>query len=50
VLRDALLDDRISLSAGGPTQLGAALVPQWIIFRDDRLREMVCRGEIGRRG
>lgn len=50
VLRDALLDDRISLAAGGAGRLGAAVWPQWIVFRDDRLREMVCRGEFGRRG
>jgi hypothetical protein len=50
VLRDALLDDRISLLAGAAARLGAVVLPQWFVFRDDLLREMVCRGEINLRG
>lgn len=47
LLRDALLDDRISLGAGGAGRLGAVVWLEWIAFRDDRLREMVRRGEFG---
>jgi hypothetical protein len=46
VLRDALLDDRISVGPGAPGRLGAAVWSDWIVFRDDYLREMVRRGEI----